>query len=86
LQIAYSQETALDRLSYQEILTAVQQLSPAYRTVFNLFVMEGLSHDEISNRLGIAEGTSKSNLAKARMHLQKILLKRTEQEYKRNAV
>jgi RNA polymerase sigma-70 factor (ECF subfamily) len=86
LQIAASQETALDRLSYQEILGAVQQLSPAYRTVFNLFVMEGLSHDEISNKLGIAEGTSKSNLAKARMHLQKILLKRTEEEYKRNAV
>ena len=48
--------------------------------------MDGLSHDEISNKLGIAEGTSKSNLAKARMHLQKILLKQTEQEYKRNAV
>ena len=86
LQIASSQETALDKLSYQEILRAVQQLSPAYRTVFNLFVMEGMSHDEISNKLGIAEGTSKSNLAKARMHLQKILLKQTEQEYTRNAV
>ena len=86
LQVASAQETALDKLSYQEILRAVQQLSPAYRTVFNLFVMEGLSHDEISNKLGIAEGTSKSNLAKARMHLQKVLLKQTEQEYKRNAV
>ena len=86
LQVASAQETALDKLSYQEILRAVQQLSPAYRTVFNLFVMEGLSQDEISNKLGIAEGTSKSNLAKARMHLQKVLLKQTEQEYKRNAV
>jgi len=86
LQVASNQETALDKLSYQEILRAVQQLSPAYRTVFNLFVMEGMSHDEISNKLGIAEGTSKSNLAKARMHLQKILLKQTEQEFKRNAV
>lgn len=86
LQIASTQETALDKLTYQEILRAVQQLSPAYRTVFNLFVMEGLSHEEISNKLGIAEGTSKSNLAKARMHLQKLLLKQTEQELKRNAV
>ena len=87
LQVAATQETALDRLSYQEILAAVRQLSPAYRTVFNLFVMEGLSHEEISNKLGIAEGTSKSNLAKARMHLQKILLKlQAEPEYKRNAV
>jgi RNA polymerase sigma-70 factor (ECF subfamily) len=86
LQIASSQETALDKLSYQEILVAIQHLSPAYRTVFNLFVMEGMSHEEISNKLGIAEGTSKSNLAKARMHLQKILLKQTEREYTRNAV
>ena len=86
LQIASTQENALDKLSYQELLKAVQQLSPAYRTVFNLFVMDGLTHEEISNKLGIAEGTSKSNLAKARMHLQKILLKQTEQEYQRNAV
>ena len=86
LQIASTQENALDKLSYQELLKAVQQLSPAYRTVFNLFVMDGLTHEEISNKLRIAEGTSKSNLAKARMHLQKILLKQTEQEYQRNAV
>lgn len=86
LQVASTQETALDKLSYQEILKAVQKLSPAYRTVFNLFVMEGMSHDEISKKLGIAEGTSKSNLAKARMHLQKILLNQTEKELARNAV
>jgi RNA polymerase sigma-70 factor (ECF subfamily) len=48
--------------------------------------MEGLSHDEISNRLGIAEGTSKSNLSKARAHLQKILLKQNEPEITKNAV
>ena len=86
LQIASHYETALDKLSYEEILKAVQLLSPAYRTVFNLFVIEGLSHDEISQKLGIAEGTSKSNLSKARMHLQKILLQDHQIEYKRNAV
>ena len=86
LQIASKYETALDKLSYDEILKAIRKLSPAYRTVFNLFVIEGLSHDEISKKLGIAEGTSKSNLAKARMHLQKILLKEHQFEYKRNAV
>ena len=85
-QVPSVNETGLDKLSYEEIIRAVQKLSPGYRTVFNLFVIEGLSHDEISNKLGIAEGTSKSNLAKARMHLQKVLLKQTEQEYKRNAV
>lgn len=86
LQIASPHETALDKLSHEEILKAIQFLSPAYRTVFNLFVIEGLSHDEISKKLGIAEGTSKSNLAKARIHLQKILLKEYQIEYTRNAV
>lgn len=85
LQIAVQQETALDKLSYQEILKAIRLLSPAYRTVFNLFVIEGLSHEEISAKLGIAEGTSKSNLAKARIQLQKILLTENP-ELKRNAV
>jgi RNA polymerase sigma factor (sigma-70 family) len=86
LQIAATNETALDKLSYDEILKAIQLLSPAYRTVFNLFVIDGLSHDEISKKLGIAEGTSKSNLSKARMHLQRILLEEYQIEYKRNAV
>jgi len=84
LQISLKQEDALDKISYDEILKAVQQLSPAYRTVFNLFVIEGMHHDEIAEKLGIAEGTSKSNLAKARMHLQKILLKKEEFIIKEN--
>lgn len=54
-------------------MEAIQQLSPAYRAVFNLYVLEDYSHKEISEILGISEGTSKSNLAKARMNLQKIL-------------
>jgi len=86
LQIATQYESPLDKLTYQEILKAVQLLSPAYRTVFNLFVIDGLSHEEISEKLGIAEGTSKSNLSKARIHLQKILLQENKIEYKRNAV
>ena len=54
-------------------LKAIEMLSPAYRTVFNLYVMENYSHKEIANLLGINEGTSKSNLAKAKMNLQRIL-------------
>ena len=54
-------------------MEAVQKLSPAYRAVFNLYVLEDYTHKEISEILGISEGTSKSNLAKARMNLQKIL-------------
>lgn len=56
-------------------MEAVQQLSPAYRTVFNMFVIENFSHKEIAEKLGITEGTSKSNLAKAKMNLKAILSK-----------
>jgi len=66
-------ETASDKISYDEIIGSIQDLSPAYRTVLNLFIVEGFSHEEIAGRLGISIGTSKSNLAKARKQLQKIL-------------
>jgi RNA polymerase sigma-70 factor (ECF subfamily) len=57
-------------LEVASLLELVQQLPPAYRTVFNLFAIEGYSHPEIASQLGISEGTSKSNLAKARKKLQ----------------
>lgn len=67
-------ENQLEKLSYKEIIDCIQQLSPAYRTVFSLFVLDGFSHEDIGEKLGIAIGTSKSNLSKARQHLQKMLL------------
>jgi RNA polymerase sigma-70 factor (ECF subfamily) len=60
----------LSNLTEQEIMDAVQQLSPAYRAVFNLFVVEGYSHKEIGDALDITESTSRSNLVKARLKLQ----------------
>jgi RNA polymerase sigma factor (sigma-70 family) len=54
----------------KEILFAVQTLSPAYRAVFNLYVVEGYSHKEIADQLDINESTSRSNLVKARTKLQ----------------
>lgn len=68
-------ERITSAISYQEIIAMVQTLSPAYRTVFNLHVIEGYTHKEIANRLGISEGTSKSNLFKAKRELQIILEK-----------
>ncbi len=62
--------------SEKEILEAIQQLSPVYRTVFNLYVLEGYSHREIANLLGITESTSRSNLVKARLKLKDILTSR----------
>jgi len=59
-------------------LEAIQELSPAYRAVFNLYVIEEYTHKEIAEILGISEGTSKSNLAKAKMNLQKLLRERFE--------
>ncbi|MBK6610906.1 MAG: RNA polymerase sigma factor [Sphingobacteriales bacterium] len=60
----------LGKLTADEIMLLVQKLTPAYRTVFNLYVIEGFNHAEIAKKLSISEGTSKSNLAKARAKLQ----------------
>lgn len=60
----------------EDVLPYVQALPPAYRMVFNLYVMEGLKHDEIAERLGISAGTSKSNLARAKEKLRQMVLKK----------
>lgn len=69
LHVSYEDDT-IDRLSAEEILALVRELPPAYRLAFNLYVVEGYKHHEIAQQLDISEGTSKSNLFKARMHLQ----------------
>lgn len=58
-----------------EIIEAMQHLSPVYRTVFNLYVFEEFTHQDIADKLGISIGTSKSNYAKAKKNMKKILLK-----------
>lgn len=63
--------SALDNLAEKDIVQLVQELSPGYRTVFNMYVIEGFSHKEIADILGITEGTSKSQLARAKGILQK---------------
>jgi len=78
VQVASHAEDALDRISYEEIIRSIQDLTPGYRTVFNLFIIEGFTHEEISDKLGISIGTSKSNLAKARRQLQKILYQQNQ--------
>lgn len=70
-----TKENVLSGISYDEIIDMVQQLSPAYRTVFNLYVIEGFKHKEIADMLNIAVGTSKSNLSKAKKNLQSIVEK-----------
>lgn len=63
----------VESLTREQIIGMLDQLPPAYRTVFNLFVVDGYSHEEISENLGISVGASKSNLSRARQHIRKLL-------------
>lgn len=60
----------------EQIIDAMQQLTPAYRTVFNLYVYEDYNHQQIAEALGISVGTSKSNYAKAKKNMRKLLTKK----------
>ena len=80
LEVAYIKDSgnptyndALDNLAYDDLLKIMQKLSPAYRMVFNLYVIEHLSHQEIAEHLNISVGSSKSNLAKARQKIKSML-------------
>ncbi len=67
--------SVLDNLAEKDIIGLVQQLSPGYRTVFNMYVVEGYTHKEIAEALGISEGTSKSQLSRAKLILQDMVNK-----------
>ena len=78
------EDTPMPMLSPNEdVLPILQQLSPAYRMVFNLSVMEGYKHDEIAEMLGISAGASRSNLARAKEKLRAIVQKK---DYKKVAI
>ena len=62
--------SVLDKMAAKDIVALIKELSPGYRTVFNLYVVEGYSHKEIADMLGISEGTSKSQLSRAKVILQ----------------
>ena len=68
-------EDAISSYSAKEILSVIQTLPPSYRAVFNLYAIEGYSHREVANQLGISESTSRSNLVKARAKLKVLLTK-----------
>ncbi|HVX52252.1 MAG TPA: sigma-70 family RNA polymerase sigma factor [Chitinophagaceae bacterium] len=67
--------TGENNIAYKELIGLIRKLSPAYRVVFNLHVIDGYTHPEIAKMLGISVGTSKSNLAKAKSFLQKFLVR-----------
>lgn len=68
-------DDALSQLSTQELLDCIQELPDGYRLVFNMYVIEGYNHREIAERLEISEGTSKSQLARAKAKLREELKK-----------
>lgn len=73
---AHSNEAdAVSKYSAKEILSVIQKLPPSYRAVFNLYAIEGYSHKEVAEQLGISESTSRSNLVKARIKLKALLSK-----------
>ena len=71
------EETAIEKLSYKEIVEAVMEMPPGFRTVFNLYVREGFSHKEIAEALGITESTSRTQLSRGRIWLQNKIGKMT---------
>jgi len=69
-----SGESAIEKISFTELLNIIRELPNGYRTVFNLNVIEGYTHKEIGKILNISENTSKSQLSRAKSSLQKKLL------------
>ena len=68
--------SAIQEIGYKELLELIAELPPGFRTVFNMYVIEGYSHKEIADELGISENTSRSQLQRARVILQKKILEK----------
>ena len=66
-------ERLSDHLEAEDLLKLIERLPPGYRIVFNMYAIDGYSHKEIAEQLGITENTSKSQLSRARAYLQKLL-------------
>lgn len=85
VQYPQSNETITSSIHYQEVIGMIQELPLAYRTIFNLYVIEGYKHKEIAELLDISIGTSKSNLFKAKEKLRKILQAYLKEDYVKTA-
>jgi RNA polymerase sigma factor (sigma-70 family) len=72
---------AMANLDAKDLIALIQQLAPGYRMVFNLYAIEGFSHREIGEIIGISEGASKSQLSRARAILKEQVLKTSNKSY-----
>ena len=73
-QMASENENVLEHLSANDLLKIIQEMPTGFRTVFNLYAIEGYTHQEIADQLNISINTSKSQYSRARVYLQKIIL------------
>lgn len=67
------QQSAIEQMSAKELVQMIQSMPEGYRTVFNMYAIEGFNHKEIGQLLGISAGTSKSQYSRAKIHLQKMI-------------
>ncbi|MFA5620096.1 MAG: sigma-70 family RNA polymerase sigma factor [Weeksellaceae bacterium] len=76
----FDEELETTAYSYEELLELIKELPPRYRQVFNLYVFEEYPHQKIAEMLGISEGTSKSNLSRAREKLMESINKKSKEK------
>jgi RNA polymerase sigma-70 factor (ECF subfamily) len=74
--------TPVQKMGYRELMALIARLPADARTVFNMYVIEGYSHKEIAETLGVNEATSRSKLQRARIRLQE-MIRKTEEEKKK---
>lgn len=77
-----TQDTAIEQLNLEELLGKIQRLPAGFRTVFNLYAIEGYTHREIGDLLGISDGTSKSQYSRARLMLREMIDKESASDHK----
>jgi RNA polymerase sigma-70 factor (ECF subfamily) len=78
-------KTIDDHLETEDLMKMIQAMPAGYKIVFNMFAIEGYSHKEIAEQLGITENTSKSQLSRARTYLQKVLAEQFDFNTKQHA-
>jgi RNA polymerase sigma-70 factor (ECF subfamily) len=83
LEKPVNENVTLSEFHFNELLEMIRQLAPRYQVVFNLYAIEGYQHKEIAEMLGISEGTSKSQFARARAILQGMIVEKKRVNYER---
>jgi RNA polymerase sigma-70 factor (ECF subfamily) len=82
-EILSVEPTVFDDIESRDLLKLIDEMPIGYKTILNLYVVEQMSHKEISDTLNISEGTSKSQLSRARVYLKSLILNRNNAKRKR---